>query len=604
MIKKFTPILFAILLLVATQLQAQISIEADDLPNVNTTQVVTTLTAPNVDLGIGVMGSQTWDFTNLMPDNNTVNLIDFNPAEDFTNSDVLPNATFARSSDNLDELLGVNVNSLFPDEISVLDPVAFYSTDEDGNVYLEGVDLGVSILDGFLDFGRKTFTSNKPYRFWATGNYEDELSSTDADTEFSLSIPFEEIAEPLGLDSTAACFDLSDLGFGELCVQDILLKLNLQTSVTIDAYGQIEFTDETKDALRYNESTLVEFKLSPIVFGQAFPDGWEVPSSILQTLCPIEIQGIDACILFQDTTFTRETLRFYGKGENYPIATAALEGDQVASIDYIIPPPPLVAAFDIDTSFNNCYEYSFENLSEGPISNYLWDFGDGTTSDQPDATHEYTENGDYTITLTISNVFETVAQTFDLTVDCPPLQAAFGYDLVGCTDDGIEVNFTNNSTGYYWTSARWSFGDGENEINIADTVSYTYASPGTYEVSLAIQNFGVEENTLTQIITISDDPCSLLNGPVGIETILDKADYSLYPNPANSDVRLSFAELTNSESTVELLDLTGRLIKVVPVASGVEQVNIAVNDLSKGLYLLKMTDANSQLLLTEKLLID
>ena len=41
-------------------------------------------------------------------------------------------------------------------------------------------------------------------------------------------------------------------------------------------------------------------------------------------------------------------------------------------------------------------------LSRGIIESYLWDFGDGATSTQPDPTHSWAEAGTYDVTLTVS----------------------------------------------------------------------------------------------------------------------------------------------------------------------------------------------------------
>lgn len=46
---------------------------------------------------------------------------------------------------------------------------------------------------------------------------------------------------------------------------------------------------------------------------------------------------------------------------------------------------------------------SFQNLSGGQVDTSSWSFGDGSTSTAPDPSHEYTEPGLYTVSLTVSN---------------------------------------------------------------------------------------------------------------------------------------------------------------------------------------------------------
>jgi PKD repeat protein len=70
-----------------------------------------------------------------------------------------------------------------------------------------------------------------------------------------------------------------------------------------------------------------------------------------------------------------------------------------------------VAKFTVDNSVN---EYGvvgavvgetiqYRDLSENTVTSWLWDFGDGTTSDQQNPHHVYQQEGNYTVTLTVSN---------------------------------------------------------------------------------------------------------------------------------------------------------------------------------------------------------
>lgn len=45
---------------------------------------------------------------------------------------------------------------------------------------------------------------------------------------------------------------------------------------------------------------------------------------------------------------------------------------------------------------------TFTSQSQGVITDYLWDFGDGATSDLPSPTHTYQQAGDHTVSLTVS----------------------------------------------------------------------------------------------------------------------------------------------------------------------------------------------------------
>lgn len=55
--------------------------------------------------------------------------------------------------------------------------------------------------------------------------------------------------------------------------------------------------------------------------------------------------------------------------------------------------------FDNGTAANSVI---FTNNSSGSIDNYLWDFGDNNTSDEPNPTHEYLTPGTYDVTLIVT----------------------------------------------------------------------------------------------------------------------------------------------------------------------------------------------------------
>jgi PKD repeat protein len=126
----------------------------------------------------------------------------------------------------------------------------------------------------------------------------------------------------------------------------------------------------------------------------------------------------------------------------------------------------------------------FGSESTGEIDTYLWDFGDGTTSTEPFAVHQYSGPGPWEVCLTISNsdttlnCFDTYCET--ILLDTSFCQADFFY-----TVDDLTVTFENFSVGnnlFYL----WYFGD-ENTSTAMNPV-YTYAEPGIYGVGLFIED--------------------------------------------------------------------------------------------------------------------
>jgi len=149
--------------------------------------------------------------------------------------------------------------------------------------------------------------------------------------------------------------------------------------------------------------------------------------------------------------------------------------------------PLVVARFE--TPLNGCVPHTaiFNNTSLAG-QDFLWDFGDGTTSTEINPIHEYVNVGKYVVSLKVTdpntcNIVDSTSQ--EISVHPQPV-ADFSFAPVT-----PEVNkptiFTNLSTG----AARyaWLFGDGEQVLkNNADTVGHQYNTTGTFEACLIAYN--------------------------------------------------------------------------------------------------------------------
>ncbi len=144
---------------------------------------------------------------------------------------------------------------------------------------------------------------------------------------------------------------------------------------------------------------------------------------------------------------------------------------------------------------------SFTDLSTGATS-WSWDFGDDGTSSQQSPSHQYTESGTYTVSLTVTNACgsDQEVKTNYITVTCTPPVA----DFVGSPTSGnapLSVNFTDLSTGA--TSWSWNFGDGIG-TSTAQNPTYEYTGVGTYTVTLTVTNTcGSDIETKTDYIQVT-----------------------------------------------------------------------------------------------------
>lgn len=97
-------------------------------------------------------------------------------------------------------------------------------------------------------------------------------------------------------------------------------------------------------------------------------------------------------------------------------------------------------------------QIAFSDQSLGVPTAWSWDFGDGTTSAEPSPSHEYSDPGYYTVTLTVSDGFSVDSECKEnhIWVTFPdvlllPLQWA-AYQVIACSTDNIVQGFPD---GYY-----------------------------------------------------------------------------------------------------------------------------------------------------------
>lgn len=126
----------------------------------------------------------------------------------------------------------------------------------------------------------------------------------------------------------------------------------------------------------------------------------------------------------------------------------------------------------------------FFNCSENATS-YLWDFGDGSFSNERNPVHFYSNNGNYLVNLTAyegsdsNNVSEIVLVDW-IDPNTSSIEACFRYETF---EEGYTkfYNCSQNSTSYIW-----DFGD--NSFSTEKNPSHYYSEDGMYIVSLTAYN--------------------------------------------------------------------------------------------------------------------
>ena len=163
------------------------------------------------------------------------------------------------------------------------------------------------------------------------------------------------------------------------------------------------------------------------------------------------------------------------------------------------------------------------------ITNWLWTYGDGNTSNQQSPIHQYDNSGNYNISLRVTdnNGCEDIHTAI---IEYAPIPQSISIDYnttEGCTP--VPIIFTNNSSpisNEY--TILWDFGDGNTSTDISPT--HIYETPGLYSVALSI-----ESPSRCQVSENYPDLISILESPI--------AGFTLSPD-----------ELSTVNPTVQITD--------------------------------------------------
>jgi PKD repeat protein len=152
----------------------------------------------------------------------------------------------------------------------------------------------------------------------------------------------------------------------------------------------------------------------------------------------------------------------------------------------------------------------FKETSIGDIQNWYWDFGDGNFSDKPNPVHQYLEDGNYTICLTVSGISGNCSDVFceNISVKSETLCSAMFTWL---------EHFGTPNTVQFWDLSQgdisdwqWDFGDGTVSTN--QNPIHSFPGEGTYEVCLTVIDFSgtCSDVFCTEVTTGLNNECQAM----------------------------------------------------------------------------------------------
>ena len=212
----------------------------------------------------------------------------------------------------------------------------------------------------------------------------------------------------------------------------------------------------------------------------------------------------------------------------------------------VAPACSLQANFTKTVSTSNFKTILFTNTSNAAPSNatVTWYFGDGNTATSWNATHTYSQAGNYYVCLRVQSGTCVSYKCDSIRVIAPPpsCMQLSAYSFTRSTTNNNVINFIpefiSNDVQYTWT-----FGDGTGAQTA--TASHQFAAVGNYTVCLtAYKNNGCAATTCKTIYISSTTNCN--NISLNFNDVRD----SLVPN------RVTFIPTSNTAITSQLWTIT------------------------------------------------
>ncbi len=198
---------------------------------------------------------------------------------------------------------------------------------------------------------------------------------------------------------------------------------------------------------------------------------------------------------------------------------------------------------------------------DGQITNYLWEFGDGQTSNQMNTTHSYPQSGQYTYRLTVTDNEGATGQTSG------------------------QISITD-------APSRWTVHPSSGSISAG----------GFRDIAISFNSEGLAEGNYQGQLNINSNAGDVIvpiNIVVSTAVSVDREpaivySYKLeqnYPNPFNPTTTISWELASDGMVSLRIFDISGREIASVVdgwFGAGKHNVSFDASNLSSGVYIYRL----------------
>ncbi|PKP16797.1 MAG: hypothetical protein CVU06_14000, partial [Bacteroidetes bacterium HGW-Bacteroidetes-22] len=211
--------------------------------------------------------------------------------------------------------------------------------------------------------------------------------------------------------------------------------------------------------------------------------------------------------------------------------------------------------------------------SDTTTTEWHWNFGDGSSSELQNPTHNYQEAGSYIVHLTaINSCCSTTMQ--DTIVVCRKPLSDFTYRI---NDQTVSFTcLTENIDEWHWDFGNGSFSNLENPV-------YSYLQNGNYQVCLMVNN-SCGSHISCQRLSIED--MGIIQTPNGIAKI------ETTPNPTTGEVKISVAD-EQSVYNIVVCTTSGKRVKVIENLD-CKTYTLDLSDVESGTYLVRVVTSKGE----------
>ena len=185
-----------------------------------------------------------------------------------------------------------------------------------------------------------------------------------------------------------------------------------------------------------------------------------------------------------NTGYEIQDVRIDGKSvgavANYTFQSIQSDHSIVSTFAYV---PKPIAKFSVSSQQGIIpHTVSFIDESQGGITTWAWDFGDGQRSSRQNPVHTYEKSGDFTIRLTVKGPSGESFVEEKAMIHVSNTRVDFSTDTrIGVAP--VSIFFSNlsqgNSLDDIWS---WNFGDGT--VSTLKNPEHTFSQPGMYDITL------------------------------------------------------------------------------------------------------------------------